>query len=347
MAILHVVDLIISVILFGVPLFILKIKKHRRIDRNELFLEKYSKFKVHHLLHVLTGIYFACTYLAFRYWHTPWYLFSPLHAYALIASLIMPVALAYLTKGTNKAKHIALVMSVILFLSPLTRPFILAGPFRYLGDGAYRTSFVNFEYAIPLNICNISALLYLFALLLPKRHTVTGILKNYMITLGFFGGIINNVQSHNGHVNFFWYYFNWESYLVHALIMIIPVFMLLTGQLNINKKHQLYNLIWLVPTYLFMGFVLNPWVGFNFWFTAPIDFLAMLPQAHYLTLFGGTVYPIYMTIVFLIVMFACTLLYSVFKYVEEKMTPFFIDEYISFDLYGDVGDDSDLETAAS
>jgi len=322
----RVIDLAISLILFALPMFILKVKKQKQIGKCDNPLNDKKQLKINVMLHALIGIYFAGTYLAFRNWHTPWYLLSRLHIYGLIATLIMPFALAYLVKGTNKARLVAISLSVLLFVSPLTRPFILAGPLRHLGDEIYRTNFANFEYAIPLNICNISALVYIVALLLPKRSSVTGAIKNYMITLGFFGGIINNVQAHNGHVDFFWYYFNWESYIVHALIMIIPMFMLLTDQLKISKKFQLYNLTWLTPAYLFFGLVLNPWLGVNFWFTAPIDFLSMLPQSHYFALFGGTVYPVYMMSIALIVLAACLILYGIFKYLEKKVTPLFLDE---------------------
>lgn len=339
----HVTDVIITLILFVLPLFILEFKKRKQIGGYGNFLKNNNKSKIHIMLHVLVGSYFVFTYLAFKYWHTPWYLFSYLHVYAMIATLIMPFALAYLVKGTNRAKQIAITMSAFLLLSPITRPFIL-----YLDDGVYRTSLVDFEYAIPFNICNISALVYIIALLLPKHHVVANMLKNYMITLGFFGGIINNIQVHNGHVDYFWYYFNWESYIAHALIMIIPMFILLTGQLNVSKRFQAYNLIWIVPTYLLMGFVLNPWVGFNYWFTTPIDVLSMLPgQEQYLTLFWGTVYPIYMLILFLIVLLACAVLYGVFKYMEEKITPFFMDDRKGFDVWGCVEGDRDNDFKAA
>ena len=311
------IDIVISLVLFGLSMLIFEMKKHKQLKGYNSHTSPH-KLKIHFTLHAFIGIYFAFTYFAFRTWHTPWYFFSFLHGYALVATLIMPFALAYLVKGTNKAKTVALVLSGVLLLSPITRPFIL------WGDEVSRTALVDFEYAIPFNICNISALVYILALLLPKQHIITNTLKNYMITLGFFGGLINNIQTHNGHVNYFWYYFNWESYIVHALIMIIPMFMVLTGQIKVSKKYISYNLTWLIPTYLFLGFVLNPWIGFNYWFTSPIEFLSALPgQTYALTLFATSVYPIYMTVLFCIILLAFGLLYAMFKWMEQYLTPYF------------------------
>jgi len=313
----NVFNYISLIILLVIPMTLLEMKKKKGIIVAD-------DTRVHFLGHILVGIYFALTFLAFTMWHTPWYWLSNLHLYGLLATFIMPFALAYLVKGTGKEKLVAIVMAVILFLSPFTRPFILAGPHSLIYEyGRYRTTILDFEYAIPLNICNISAVIYLFALLLPTKGKISNIIKGYMLTIGFFGGIINNLQTHNGHVDFFWYYFNWESYIVHALIMIIPIYMVLTNQIEVSKKDQVYNLMWLIPTYFIMGFLINPIIGFNFWFTRPIDFLSFLPQNFYLTLFGSHVYPIYMILQLLLVLTACLILYIGFDLLYKKMTPYF------------------------
>lgn len=307
------------IILFAIPMGILEMK------RKQNFIDE-ADYKLHFGGHALVGVYFSVTFLAFTQWHTPWYLFSDLHLYGLIATFILPFALAYLVKGTGKEKLVAIVMAVMLFLSPLTRPFILAGPLRSLGGyGVYRTTVVDFEYGIPLNICNISAVIYLLGIVLPTKGISAKIIKGYMLTIGFFGGLVNNIKVHNEHVDFFWYYFNWESYIVHALIMIIPIYMVLTDQIEIRKKDQVYNLMWLMPTYLIMGFLINPLIGFNYWFTTPMAFLWFLPQNVYLTLFGRSVYPTYMMSQMLLVMVACAILYVGFDLLHKKVTPYFIE----------------------
>jgi len=305
------------IILLVTPIILFKIKKKKGIMGA-------IHTRIHFWIHVLVGIYFAFTLFAFSQWHTPWYLFSHLHLYGLLATFILPFALAYLVKGTGKEKLVAIVMATLLFLSPLTRPFILAGPLRVFQDtGVYRATMLDFEYAIPLNICNISAVIYLFALVLPAKGVIAKIIKNYMLTIGFFGGLVNNIKTHNAHVDFFWYYFNWESYIVHALIMVIPIYLVLTNQIEIQKKYQAYNLAWLFPTYLIMGFLINPLIGFNFWFTTPIDFLSFLPQNFYVTLFGSAVYPTYMMVQLLLVLASCVILYVGFDLLDKLVMPHF------------------------
>jgi len=315
---------VILMILFAIPIVIFDRKKKKGI----IIVDDINRHhKLHFFGHVLVGVYFSLTFLAFSEWHTPWYLFSNLHLYGLLATFILPFALAYLVKGTGKEKLVAIVMAVILFISPLTRPFILAGPLRGLREyGVYRTTILDFEYAIPLNLCNISAIVYLIALLLPAKRTLSKIIRNYMLTIGFFGGLVNNIETHNGHVNFFWYYFNWESYIVHALIMIIPMYMVLTNQIEIRKKYQVYNLVWLVPAYFIMGFLINPLIGFNYWFTTPVEILSFLPQDFYLTLFGGNVYPVYMMLQLMLVLAACAILYLGFELLDKKIKPYFTCE---------------------
>jgi len=306
-------DYLVLVILFILPIIIFHFKYEKTGTRFSFYA------------HTVIGVFFAFTYFAFVNWHTSWYLFSDLHVYGLIATLILPFALAYLVKGTGMEKNVAIVMALILFLSPITRPFLLVGPFSLMRNGYYRTAIIHFEYAIPLNICNISAIIYLFALLLPAQGKVANVIKGYMITIGFFGGLVNNIQTHNDHVDYFWYYFNWESYIVHALIMIIPIYMVLTKQIEVKFKDQLWNLAWLIPGFFFMGFVLNPWFGFNFWFTQPIEFMSFLPQNFYLTIFGSSVYPLYMVLLLLLVLIACTLLYFGFDWLSQKVMPYFIE----------------------
>ena len=315
----QVFDIMIVLCLLALPIFIFNMKKQQQ---KEAFI-----------LHIFIGIYFAFTYFAFRYWQASWYFFSFLHGYGLMATLMMPFALAYLVKGTNKAKMIALFMASMLVLSPITRPFLLAGPFCDLGDGRYRTTIMDFTYAIPLHICNISTLIYLVALLLPARHVATNTLKNYMITLGFLGGLINNIRVRSCDVQYFWHYFHWENYIVHALIIILPIYMVLTGQIKVKKRYVLYNLTWLVPAYLILGFVINPWMGFNYWFTSPVKAMSMLPgQTYSFTFFGSAVYPIYMLFILLLIAIACSLLFGLFQYMEKKFTPYFIAPHIMQDI---------------
>jgi len=320
----NVFGYVFLIILFAIPILIFDRKKKKGM----IIVDDINRHhKLHFFGHVLISVYFSLTFLAFAEWHTPWYLFSRLHLYGLLATFILPFALAYLVKGTGKEKLVAIVMAIILFISPLTRPFILAGPLRGLREyGVYRTTILDFGYAIPLNICNISAIIYLLALLLPAKKELSRIIKGYMLTIGFFGGLVNNLKVHNEHVDFFWYYFNWESYIVHALIMIIPMYMVLTNQIEIRKKYQVYNLVWLVPTYFIMGFLINPLTGFNYWFTTPVEILSFLPQDSYLTLFGSNVYPVYMMLQLTLAVAACAILYISFELLDKKIKPYFTCE---------------------
>ena len=306
------INVLAATILFAVPIVIwyIRNKKGQFVHTGDRTL----RFSREFLLHLLIAMFFAFTYLAFAYFHTPWTWFGFLHVYALIATFILPFALAYLCKGTRAAKTVAIVLSAILLLSPITRPLI----FWSWGRGPAITAW---EYAIPLNLCNISAIVFIIAIL-----TNNPILKNYMIALGMFGGIINNVQIHNTHVNHFWYYFNWESYIVHALIIIIPIFMLLTNQIKPNWKHAAYGFAILIPVYLLKGFLLNPLWGTNFHFTYPIAFTRdILPtMSNPWIIFNNPVDPLHMLGMFVLVTAASTLLFLFSTFLYKKVRPKFM-----------------------
>ncbi|MCL2570285.1 MAG: YwaF family protein [Firmicutes bacterium] len=309
----QVIDAIVVVLLFAIVILVYEIKRRRaRIMGHDVLRgQEITTFDA--LVHISIGLFFAVTYLAFRYFHTPWTFFGFLHAYGLIATFIMPFALAYLCKGTKQAKFVACVMAGVLLLSPLTRPIIMP----QMGT---RNTVASWEYGIPFNLCNISALLFLAAILVDNK-----MFKNFMITMGVFGGIINNTQIHNvNSANYFWFYHTWESYFVHALLIIIPLFMILTGQIKPCVKHALVNMIWLIPVYLLAGFVLNPLWGTNFHFTRPIAVVEnIIPSmSSPWVIFDSYVDPLYMGGLFVLVIISCVILYlfsaALYKWVRPK-----------------------------
>lgn len=262
-------------------------------------------------LYVGIGLLFASTYLMLRYMHSPWALFGPLHLWLLVVTFILPFAMAYMVKGTKKAKLVAVILSAVLLLSPLTRPI-------FLPMVREMNAIKDWDMAIPFNLCNISALVYLVAILLDNKT-----LKNYMITFGLFGGIINNIQVHNTHINTFWYYLTWESYFVHILIITIPLFMILTGQIKPSVKHVLYNAIWVFAFFFLAGFLINPAWDTNFHFTRPIAFTeALIPtMENPLIIFGNPVDPLYMSIFAILVGVACVLVFLLNKFLYKRVRP--------------------------
>jgi hypothetical protein len=296
-------DIFICFILFSVSIFIFEVKRRKKI-----ITVSWQRLT----LYVLIGLFFAFTYCAFRFFHTPWKAFGFLHAYGLFASFALPFVLAYLCKGTNSAKTVAIIMSVILFLSPITRPI-------FLPMSREMTSIASWDMAIPFNLCNISAIVFIIAVL-TKNKT----LLNYMITFGLFGGIINNIQAHNTFAGTFWFYLTWESYFAHFLIISIPIFMLLTGQIKPSIKHSAVNCIWIFPFFLLCGFLINPLWRTNFHFTSPIAFTkAFLPTLENpLEIFGSAVDPLYMGVLMIAVAAICVILYGIsifiYKYARPK-----------------------------
>ena len=311
-----VIDILAALILFSVPVLVFELKRRKAADKDnrENFKQYLLTNKLSLLIHILIGVFFAYTYFPLRYLHSPWKMFGFLHTYLFIASLVLPFALAYLVKGTNKAKLLAIILSSILLLSPLTRPFLLP----LVRD---MTSIASWDMAIPFNLCNISALVYLLAILTNNKT-----LKNYMITFGLFGGLINNIQAHNTFMGTFWYYLTAESYFVHVLIIGIPIFMLLTNQIKPSIKHSLYNAAWVFPFFFLAGFLINPAWKTNFHFTKPIPFTqAFIPTLkNPLIIFGEAVDPLYMAVFALLIAVACVLLYLLsillYKYVRPKFT---------------------------
>lgn len=308
-----VLDIFVAALLFFVPIICFVAKRRKNNNTKQSLCEIFATDKKDILINSAIGCFFAFTYIAFRYYHTPWIFFGFLHIYGLIATFIMPFALAYIVKGTKQAKTVAIVLSGLLLLSPLTRPLILP-------SFGTRNTVADWAYAIPLNLCNISAILYLIAIL-----TNSGILKNYMITFGFFGGLVNNIQIFNTQVNYFWYYFTWESYFVHALLIIVPIFMLLTNQIKPDVKQAfLYNGIWVLALFFLAGFLLNPFWGTNYHFTKPMDALRFLPSLkNPLIIFGAEVDPVYMLCFAVLILAACVLLYYlclvIYKYIRPKI----------------------------
>lgn len=311
-----VIDILVALVLFLIPMIIFVIKN--KSGDKQTIMQKIMQNKRVSLMHALIGVFFAFTYFPLRYMHAPWKMFSFLHAYLLLFSFILPFALAYLVKGTNSAKMLAIVLSAILLLSPLTRPFILP-------KVRTMTSIASWDMAIPFNLCNISALIYLLAILINNQT-----MKNYMITLGLFGGVINNVQAHNTHAGTFWYYLTAESYFVHVLIIVIPVFMLLTNQIKPSYKHALYNAIWVFPFYFLAGFLINPAWKTNFHFTKPIAFTkGIIPTSSSpIMIFGEAVDPLYMTLMAVLVLVFGVLLFVLSNFLYKRVRPKFVDESV-------------------
>lgn len=303
-----VIDILVELILFLSPCVIFEIKRRKS---NERLADK----KLDLIFHILIGIFFAFTYIPYRYFYKPWRRFSFLHIYGLLSTLIMPFVLAYLCKGTNWAKGIAIALSLVIFISPITRPI-------FLPKVRKMTSIASWDMAIPFNVCNISALIYIFGVV-----TKSQVIKNYMITFGLFGGIINNVDAHNTHIPTFWYYLTWESYFVHSIIIVIPIFMVLTGQIKPDIKKAYVNALWLLPFYIFAGFFLNPLWKTNFHFTKPSSVGELLPQmSHPLHIFGEPVDPLYMSTMIVIIGLFTLMLYYLCEFLYKYLRPKYVED---------------------
>ncbi|MDR3021719.1 MAG: hypothetical protein LBU60_03485 [Clostridiales bacterium] len=316
-------DILICLILFIVPFMVFFCKTyHKRnlisnvndckvLDLKYLFDDKKTAN-----LHIIIGVYFACVYLAFRYLGSNWYVGSPLHIIAFLSTLIMPFVLAYLCKGTKKvARTVAIVLSGILLLSPLSRPFIWwangGGAGLFWGEHPLTgvpQSVLTWEAAIPLNMSNLCALLFLVSICTKNKMLV-----GFMVCVGLTGGVINNVNVNNGHMKVFWYYLTWESYFVHALMIIIPIFVLLTNQVELKAKPTLKNYYWFIPWFLITGFLLNPLWGTNYNFTWYQKILQkILPYLnHPIGFLNGQFDPLYMSCVLVLLSAMFVLFYFV------------------------------------
>ena len=306
------------VVVMVIPILIFNWKRKQEI------IQSSKNSKLHFFLHLLVGVFFGLTIFMFTTFDQGWGMFSLLHLYGFIATFILAVALAYLVKGTNKAKTVALIMCAIILISPIARPFIYLGPENYMGNGLYRTYIADFEYAFPFQLCNIAALIYVFALLVPATTLFSKVVKNFMITIGFLGGIVNNIQAWYLELGGFWHFVIWETYILHVFIMVIPIFIVLTDQIEFDLKHVLYNMIWIAPLFILMGLVINPIMGLNYWFTAPFNVLYLIPHGIYFPWMGTTIYPVYMLLLFLLISLACVLFHYGFKLLHKKITPYFI-----------------------
>lgn len=294
-------DIFISLFLLVIPFFCFYMQNKNIKTENQTFWMFIKSNKVELSIDFLIGLFFAFTYIAFRYLHNSWGMFSFIHVYMLLLALILPFALAYLCKNSPKSAYIvAFVMAFILFLSPMTRPIFLP-----LGRNDMNT-IADWDMAIPFNLCNISAFIYIIAIITKNK-----ILLGYMISFGMAGGIINNIQAHNTFRGF-WYYTTWESYFMHILIIVIPIFMLLTNQIKPNLKNAAINIAWIFPFFLLAGFVINPLWNTNFHFTRPNGFTEQfLPtmQSPWI-IFDAYVDPFYMVIFMSLIFAVVALIYS-------------------------------------
>jgi uncharacterized membrane protein YwaF len=252
------------------------------------------------ILHVLIAIFYVGVFLSFSLLgKEKWGLGTPLHIIGLISTLILPFTLAYLCKGGKYgAKVVTLVIAGLLILSPIVRPIVYA-----LNGGRYAVT--SWSQAIPFNLCNIVAFLLLPALLLRNKVLINGLLP-----LGIFGGLLNNVQAPNaGQV--FWKFITWESYFIHALIVVLPIFLLITKTVELNWKKGLWNLAWFTPWFALISFVINPLWNENFNFTASGGATGFVPNGPGLTIFGNEVYPLKIFIVYVAIVTAVTIFYLV------------------------------------
>jgi len=266
-------------------------------------------------INFLIGVFFAIVYMSFIYLADDWYTFSPLHIIGFVSTFIMPFALAYLCKNNPKgARIVAIVLSCILLLSPITRAIYM--PIHWDKP----LTMQKMEMAVPFNLSNICALLFIIGIL-SKNKTIAG----FMISVGLSGGILNNIQTHNPDWPWFWNYLNWESYMVHALMIIIPMFAVLTGQIKLDYKAALKNLYWFIPWFFITGFVFNPMWGTNYNFTAPIDILNFLPKFLEITVFSAHVYPIYMFFVLILLIILCAIFYLFGVFLEKKVSKYFMN----------------------
>ncbi|MCL2846643.1 MAG: YwaF family protein [Firmicutes bacterium] len=263
------------------------------------------------ILHTLVSIFFAFTVCVFAFMHRNWDWGTVIHTWGFVMAFIAPFAMAYLCKGTKRARTVTIVFAVILFISPISRPFI------WWAHGA-ESNVAAWEYAIPVNVCTIATWLFLPALLLNNKTVM-----NFMITVVVFGGIINNIQV--WYVGEFWYYYTWETYWVHAILITIPIFMILTNQVTPSYRHFLYNLFWLVPVFLLAGLLFNPLWGTNWHFTAPFNVTEMvLPtMSNPWIFFGNAVDPLHMAGVLLGAVGISSLIYLGMRTLYRRVRPQF------------------------
>jgi len=267
-------------------------------------------------INFLIGVFFAMVYMSFIYLADDWTMISPLHIIGLLATFVMPFALAYLCRNSPRgARALAIVLSSIILLSPVTRPIYFP---LFKGNAL---TMKGMEMAVPLNLSNICALVFIVGII-TRNKIITG----FMISVGLAGGIINNVQVHNPQYSDFWHYLNWESYFVHALMIIIPIFAVLTGQIKLDKKVALKNFYWFVPWFYLSGLVLNPLWGTNYNFTAPISTLSFLPTFLEFSIFDSQAYPIYMTCVLILLSIVCTICYLFGVFLQSTVSKYFMKE---------------------
>ncbi|MCL2228822.1 MAG: YwaF family protein [Firmicutes bacterium] len=300
-------DIVVCLILLAIPFITYEVKSRK----NQIVVNR-----KHIILHLLVGSFFAFTYMAFRHWHTPWRAGTFLHVYALLASFAMPLALAYLCRGTDTARTVAITMAMIILLSPLSRP--ISVPLLREID-----SVADLEPALPLNLSNISAIIFIIGIIMNS-----GVIKNFMITFGLFGGIMNNAMTFyvTSNTSTFWTYYIAESYFLHAFLIIIPLFMLLTGQITPRIKHVAINAAWVFVYFLFLGFLLNPLLGTNFLFTAPVYGLPNLASP--ITIFGSGVYLLNMLLLTILVAVAVAVSYGISWATYKYLTPWCRNEKV-------------------
>ncbi|MCL2177293.1 MAG: YwaF family protein [Firmicutes bacterium] len=309
----HILDIFVIIILLFIPLVISHIKYRRSIQGNKNGSYKAQNSSLKHVaqffadspeftehsnvgraeknkalaIDVGIGVFFALSYYILRFLHYDWGRFTFFHIWTLIMSFTLPFILAYFCKGESAersarvAKRVAIVMACILLLSPLTRP-ILAPLFTD-----------SLELVLPLNVCPIASLLFL-----PAIVTGNKMLKNFMLSIALFGGIANNLQGLVHTYGSFWQYLNAETYLMHSLLIIIPLFVLATNQVTLSAESTVKNLAWLYPIFI-LNIFLNPILDTNYFFTRPDKVVpeavsSIAHQLPYFTLFGTQISYLYL-----------------------------------------------------
>jgi hypothetical protein len=186
--VLLIVDVIVILGLIGLPVCIDWCKRNLTNNGGQPIVKKSS-----YVLSSLSGIVLGLYYYLFRYHSSPWSSYNMLHLAVMPLGFIMPFALAHMTKGTSLHRKVAIILGSIIILSPLTRPFFVPiASNLHLGD-----PIGDWYKVIPLNLCNISALIYLPAIIFKNK-----VGHMYMCTFGVLGGILNIVYPVNNSASF-------------------------------------------------------------------------------------------------------------------------------------------------
>jgi hypothetical protein len=240
-------DILIAILLIGVSLVV--------------YFNRKNKNKKYLIIDILLGIFYATTYLMWRYLANNYHIGSPFHIFVLLSAFLLPFIIHYYTAKNEKLSHrVALILSIIVFALILSR--FITWPL-VLGSSILA--------ALPLNICNIMAVIGLISLLTNNKF-----LKNIFASIGLLGGAVSLLQAFNEGTNSILNYLSIDSYFLHLLLVTIPIYMILNNIVDFDVKIILKS-IYFFPIYYLFCYFFNHYFSTNFLYTLPanVDFLEL------------------------------------------------------------------------